>query len=193
MMFEFDEGGGDSKGPYISWHVKAREDGTAKAKSFSMKDGDERIDITDEFKKGVVFDIDNMKTGWSLFGQNGSDWRWNQTMARFDPKPDEGDDWKRGVSIPIALSEKETALWQQAGAGTWIAITRLSKLLQDREGDKLPEVKMIGTEPEKFNGGGSTVCAQFEVAKWVDRPDCLNGSDESMADLADDGDDDDEF
>ncbi len=191
MMFEFDEGGSGGKGPFISWHANGRKDGEAEAKSFSMKDGDERVDITDKFRKGVVFDIDNMKTGWSLFGMNGSEWQWNQTLSRFAPKP--GDDWKKGVSIPVALGKEDTALWQQAGSGTFIAVSTLAKALKDRDGDKLPMVKMTGTFNQDFNGGGSTVCAQFEVAKWVDRPDCLNGSDESMADLADDGDDDDEF
>lgn len=190
-MFEFDSGSSGSSGPFISWHANGRKDGEADAKTFSMKDGDKREDITEKFQKGVVFDIDNMKTGWSLFGMNGSEWQWNQSVARFAPKP--GDDWKKGVSIPIALGKDQSGVWQQAGSGTFLSISDLAASLKDRESGKLPMVKMTGTFDVNFNGGGSTVCAKLEVAKWVDRPDCLNGSDDGIGGLADEAGDDDEF
>ena len=49
-MFEFDSG---SEGPYINWHANGRKDGTAAAKTFSLKDGDEREDVTHSVHVGV--------------------------------------------------------------------------------------------------------------------------------------------
>ena len=171
-MFEFDSGSeGGSKGPYINWHANGRKDGTAAAKTFSLKDGDERDDITPKFKKGVIFDIDAMQTGWAYFTPTGTDWQWNDSPARFAKKP--GDDWKKGVSIPVAFAGGET--------GTFLAVAELAKQIKaDRKDEKLPVVKMNGTFDVDFNGGGSTTCAKLEVAKWVDRPDSLDAANDPV-------------
>ena len=191
-MFEFDSGGGGESGPYISWHSNGRKDGEAEAKTFSMKDGDERSDITSKFEKGVVLDIDKMKTGWALFGLNGTEWQWNQSVAMFAPKP--GDDWKKGVSIPVAVGKDTSGVWIQSGAGTFLAVSELAQQLKDRDGSKLPMVKMTGTSDIDFKGGGSTTYANLEVAKWVERPECLDTTDDADAfELADEAEDDDEF
>lgn len=188
-MFDFDSGS-EGSGPFINWHANGRKDGTAAAKSFSMKDGDDRIDLTPKFEKGVVFDIDNMKSGWALFSANGTDWKWNDTISRFAPKP--GDDWKKGVSVPVALSKDQAGTWSQAGAGTFLAFKELAKELSDRPAGKLPLVKMTGTFDVDFGGGGSTICAKLTVAKWVDRPEAFDAGD-TAAGLADEPEDDDEF
>ena len=166
-MFEFDSGSeGGSKGPFIN-------------KTFSLKDGDERDDITPKFKKGVIFDIDAMQTGWAYFTPTGTDWQWNDSPARFAKKP--GDDWKKGVSIPVAFAGGETGTWMQAGSGTFLAVAELAKQIKaDRKDEKLPVVKMNGTFDVDFNGGGSTTCAKLEVAKWVDRPDSLDAANDPV-------------
>lgn len=179
-MFEFDSGAeGGSKGPFINWHARGRNDGTAAAKTFSLKDGDERQDVTPKFKKGVIFDIDAMQTGWAYFTPNGTDWQWNNSPARFAKKP--GDGWKKGVSIPVAFAGGETGMWIQDGSGTFLAVAELAKQIKaDRKDDKLPVVKMNGTFDVEFNGGSSTTCAKLEVAKWVDRPESLDAANDPV-------------
>lgn len=189
-MFDFDAGSDGASGPFINWHANGRKDGTAGAKSFSMKGDGDREDVTPNFEKGVVFDIDSLKTGWALFSPTGTEWKWNDTVSRMSPKP--GDDWKKGLSIRIATSKDESGLWQQAGAGAFQAFAELAKELKDGERGKLPLVKMTGTFDLQFGNGGSTTCAKLEVAKWVDRPDSLAEGAGAEA-VADEPADDDEF
>ena len=195
-MFNFDSGNEEVSGPFVNWHARGREDGTADAKSFSLKDGEERTDVTDKFKKGVVFDIKNMKTGWGRFNGETSEWTWNASLAKFEKKP--GDDWKKAVSIPVAFGKEKSAVWQQSGAGTWEAVSRLAKEIQgdDQPKGKLPKIKMTSAETIKFKNG-STAYAVLEVEKWVDTPECLLVSEEDLtpSDVEADSmiDDDDEF
>ena len=179
-MFEFDSGTeGGSKGPFINWHANGRKDGTAAAKTFSLKDGDERDDVTAKFKKGVIFDIDAMRTGWAYFTPTGTDWQWNENLSRFAPKP--GEEWKKGVCVPVAFAGGATGTWMQAGSGTFLAVAELAKQIKaDRKDEKLPVVKMTDTFTVDFNGGGSTTCAKLEVAKWVNRPESLDAANEPV-------------
>lgn len=190
MGFDFDTGSEGSKGPFINWHANGRQDGTAEAKTFSLKDNDDRTDITAKFKKGVVFDIDNMKTGWNSFNQ--SSWEWNSSVSRFNAKPSEGDDWKKGVSVQIALGGGVVGTWIQSGSGTWEAFKQLAPQLSDGQRGQLPMVKMTGAENLTFTVGG-TKFAKFEVVKWVDRPDSFDAVEEAPAPAATEDDGDDEF
>jgi len=194
-MFEFDSGPkGGSKGPFINWHANGRKDGTAAAKTFSMVVDDNREDVTPRFKKGVIFDIDAMRTGWGLFSlaDKRTNWQWNENLGRFNEKP--GDDWKQGVSIPIAFASGETGIWEQNGSGTFLAVAELAKQIKaDRKDDKLPVVKMTDTFPVDFKSGGSTTCAKLEIAKWVDRPESLDASADEPVIAAVEDDDEDEF
>lgn len=183
-MFDFDSGSDGAKGPFINWHANGRKDGTANAKTFSLKDGDERKDITDNFTKGVVFDIDALKTGWSLFSIGGTEWKWNDTVSRMAQRP--GEEWKKGISVPIAITKDTKGVWVQSGAGTFMAFSDLAKQLRDRDGAKLPMVKMSGVNDVEFNGGGSTCCAKLDVMKWVDRPECLDEQQAQAIDVSDD-------
>jgi hypothetical protein len=178
-MFDFDIGSDGASGPFINWHAQGRQDGTAEPKTFSLRDGDDRNDITAAFKKGVIFDIDAMKTGWALFSATGTEWRWNETVGRMASKP--GDDWKNGVSIPVALGKGVVGTWSQAGSGTWLAIKELAKELKDRPDEgKLPKVKMTGVETVKFTVG-STTMPKLVVEKWIDRPDSFDAKAEAEA------------
>ena len=116
----------------------------------------------------------------------------NDSPARFAKKP--GDDWKKGVSIPVAFAGGETGTWMQAGSGTFLAVAELAKQIKaDRKDDKLPVVKMTDTFTVDFNGGGSTTCAKLEVAKWVDRPESLDAAADEPVIAAVEDDDEDEF
>jgi len=184
---EGNEGGGG--GPFINWHVQESDDGSAPARSFSLKDGDERTDITDRFKKGVILDIENLQTGW---GQFGMPWKWNESPSRMMKRP-EGDGWKKGFSVRVALGGGDAGLWQQNGTGVFMSLTHLAPQLKDAEAGKLPMVKMDGVEKKSFGEGkGSTAFAKLKLVKWVDRPECLQENGDTSIDVGDDDAGDDE-
>ena len=188
-MIEIDEGQEGSGGPYINWHVQASQDESAAARSFSLWDGDTRTDITGVFKKGVVLDIQSLKTGWGKFNEP---WKWNEVTSRMMPNPSQGEDkWQKGFSIIVALNKSDTALWQQHGAGVFKCLTHLAPQLRDGESGKLPKVKMTGVEKLDYGEGKpKTAYAKLEVVSWIDRPDCLKEQSLDI-DVADDDDDDD--
>jgi hypothetical protein len=172
MSFSFDSGPQGSAGPWLAWSARGTLDGTVPAKSFLLRDKEGKRAF-EGFAAGVVLDIFKMKTGWQRSeGVAGAapDWKWNASPAQMQPAP--GEDYKRGFSIPCAISKTETATWEQAGASVWGAFTALVPALQQGPEGKLPVVRMTGTKFQQFKKG-STVEPILEVVKWVDRPDCL--------------------
>jgi len=172
MAFDIDTGSQGSQGPWIAWSARGTLDGVIEPKSFYLRDEGGKKPL-DAFNKGVVMDIYGMKTGWQksegIAGQ-APDWKWNATVSQMMPQP--GEDFKKGFSIPCAISKTEMATWEQAGAAAWNAFTNLVPALQQAPEGKLPVVKLTGTQLEQFKRG-STVTPILEVTKWVDRPDCL--------------------
>jgi hypothetical protein len=84
-----------------------------------------------------------------------------------------GDDWKKGISVKVAIGGGQVATWEQAGAATWQCIVKLSKALQEQPAKgMLPMVKLTGVDAMQFKRG-STIAPVLEVVKWVERPDCL--------------------
>ena len=183
---DFDAGNQGSEGPWIAWTPRGTMDGEIPAKSFYLRDADGKKLLEAFTKGGVVLDIHNMKTGWQrsegVVGQ-APDWKWNPSISRMEPQP--GDDYKRGLSIPCAISKTETATWEQAGAAVWNAFTALVPALQQGPDGKLPVVKLTGTKLQQFKRG-STVEPVLEVIKWVDRPDSLKAGVQAGFDAGDD-------
>ena len=167
-MFIIDGGNSGGEGPWLTWSARGSQDGTIPAKSFYLRDSNGKTvyDAT----QGMVLDIDAMKTGWQrsdgIVGQ-APEWRWNPTVSQMQPSP--GDDWKKGFEVRVAIGQGQTASWQQAGAAAWNALMRMAPSLQQREGNKLPLVKLTGTHAVQFKRG-STVEPILEVVQWVDRP-----------------------
>lgn len=180
MSFNMDTGPGGAEGPWISWSARGTQDGVIPAKSFFLRDNDQKT-VLDAFNTGVVFDIDNMKTGWQksdgIAGQ-APDWKWNPTISQFAPSP--GDDYKKGFEIRVAIGGGQTATWQQAGAGAWNAFVGIVPALQQQPAGKLPVIRMTSTKAVQFKRG-STVEPVLEVVQWVDRPDCLKDEAPSIA------------
>ena len=182
MAFEFDSGprGGSEYSSFINWHAQGTRDGAYDAKSFSCRDlesGDGE-DVTKRMEKGVVVDINKLKTGWCFNeGVKGvsPDWRYNKNIARMENKPDERDDWQRGFMMPIALTKDRLVCWNQASTGVWEAMTRLAEQLaeeQPKNQGLLPVVAFTGTEELKFKKGGTTV-PLLTIKKWTEAPPCL--------------------
>ena len=170
---DFDAGGGGSQGPWLAWSARGTQDGAVPPKSFYIREEGGKTPFAG-VANGIILDIANMKTGWQKSdGVAGvaPEWRWNATIARFEPQP--GEDFKRGFSIRCALGGGKTALWEQSGAAVWGAFTALVPALRDQpQGDMLPLVRMTGSKAVQFKRG-STVEPILEVVKWVPRPDCL--------------------
>lgn len=177
-MFDFNidlGGNGGSQGPWISWQARESLDGSIPGRSFVLRDENGKS-VFDGFSKGVVFDLENIKTGWSFSsGAAGQapEWKWNASLARFEPSPGEG--WKRGFSIPVAISKDETATWEQAQAGAFQAFASLIGQIKaaNAPAGKLPVVKMTGADKLESRNGITHVPV-LEIVKWVDRPSCLS-------------------
>jgi hypothetical protein len=182
-MFDFDEGDtGGEKGPYVNWHVKGRDDGAIDGRCFSIKEDEEDIaDFTARMKKGVIFNIPALKTGWCFTeGIRGvaPEWAWNPKVSHFETMPDDRD-WKKGFSVPIAIGGGKTAVWSQSGAGAFGAIVNLAADLKKESAKNaglLPKVKFTGeVEAVKFKKGGTSI-PELKIAGWTEAPDCFNAA-----------------
>ena len=171
-MFELDLGSDGSSGPYIAWSARGTQDGIIDPKSFYIRDGGHKEPI--DVSKGMVLDIETLKTGWQRSeGMAGvaPEWRWNPSPAQMMAAP--GDDWKKGMSVKVALGGGRTGTWEQAGAAVWQALVKLAPSLKAQPSvGMLPLVKLAGTEAMQFKRG-STIAPILEIAKWVERPDSL--------------------
>jgi hypothetical protein len=181
MAYEFDEGNTSSEaiGPFLNWHARETLDGEIPSRAFSIREDDERVDVTAQLKKGVAFDLDTLRTGWCFSdGTPGvaPEWVWNDTPARFNvPQPDDRgqERWKKGFSIRIALTKEKAATWSQAGAGSWAGLITLMRGVKDDGGSGETVIAaMTDVEEIKFKKGG-TSAPIFTVKKWAPRPECL--------------------
>lgn len=176
MAFDMDTGPQGSEGPWVSWSARGTQDGEIPAKSFYLRDKDGAKTKIDAFNRGVVLDIENMKTGWTYtsgaVGQ-APEWKLGASPSRLPEKP--GDDWKKGFQVRCAISKDQAADWHQGGAGAWNAFTDIASDLSAGSRDnpgKLPVVVMDGVKALNFNKG-STNQPVLKIVKWADRPDCL--------------------
>lgn len=170
-------GSGGSEGPWISWQARESLDGSRAGRKFYIRGQDGTAEFA-HMERGVVFDIEAMKTGWCFStGQKGTapEWLWNATLGKFAPMPPDrgvaGARWQRGFSIPIAFGPNptDTAIWEQAQGGAWAAFSDFAGLLRGAQPGKLPVVRMNGVK-KIDSAKGTTSAPILEVVKWVDRP-----------------------
>jgi hypothetical protein len=182
-MFDIDvgsNGNGGSEGPFVQWASRESLDGEIPGRTFSIRDADGKR-VFDAFNKGVVLDIYNMKTGWCYStGQKGTapEWKWNASISHFEPQPPSASSehrWQQGISIPLAYGKADKAVWEQAQAGAFQGFRQLVGLLKaaKTDGKQLPVVKLKGTTKIESKRG-VTHAPEFEILKWVDRPDVLS-------------------
>jgi len=181
-MFNVDigsQGSGGSEGPFIAWTARESMDGDIPGRSFVIRDADGRK-LFDGFNKGVVLDIYNMKTGWCYStGQKGTapEWKWNATTAHFEEMPPARPGeyrWTKGFHIPLAYGKENKAIWEQAQAGAYQGFCQLVAILvaANPDGARLPVVKMKSSIKIE-SARGTTHAPEFEILKWVDRPEIL--------------------
>jgi len=171
-MFALDTGGNGANGPFLQWSARGTQDGAIGPKSFYIRDGSNKTAY--DATKGMVLDIEKMKTGWQKSeGVAGvaPEWKWNPSPAQMLPPP--SDDWKKGFSMNVAIGGGDTATWEQAGTAAWQALTDLAPSLQQQPApNMLPLVRLANTKAMQFKRG-STIVPILEVIKWVPRPDCM--------------------
>lgn len=172
-MFILDTGSeGGAAGPFLAWSARGTQDGSVPPRSFYVRDGGNKTPM--DATKGIVIDIEDMKTGWQHsegIAGVAPEWKWNPSPAQMMPSPGEG--WKKGFSIKCAIGGGKTATWEQSGAAVWQALTELApKLAQQPAKGQLPVVRMTDAQLLQFKKG-STVVPVLEIVKWVDRPDAL--------------------
>lgn len=171
-MFALDTGSNGLNGPFLQWSARGTQDGSIGPKSFYVRDGADKTAY--DASKGMVLDIEKMKTGWQKsegIAGVAPEWKWNPSPAQMMPSP--GEDWKKGFSIPVATGGGAIATWEQAGTAAWQALTDLApSLSQQPAPGQLPLVRLASTKAMQFKRG-STISPVLEIIKWVPRPDCL--------------------
>jgi hypothetical protein len=182
-FFEIDTGSSGSSGPFLSWQARESVDGQIPGRNFVMRQNGEKIIVTDNFKKGVVFDLKSLKTGWCFStGAPGQapQWKWNASLSKYEPSP--GDGWKKGMSIRVALDKETAATLEQSSAAVMSMLGEIGTLVRNPEAQKnlqagkLPVITLDSVE-KVDSKLGTTFVPRVAIKAWVDRPDVLGGSD----------------
>lgn len=177
-----DLGSSGSSGPFLSWQARESLDGQVPGRNFVMRQNGEKIVVTDAFKKGVVFDLTSLKTGWCFstgaVGQ-APQWKWNASLSKYEPSPGEG--WKKGMSARIALDKETAVTLEQSSAAVMSMLGEIGTLVRNAEAQnnlkagKLPVIQLESVE-KVDSKLGSTFVPRVGIKGWVDRPDILGGS-----------------
>ncbi len=123
--------------------------------------------------KKVVFDLDNVQTGWLLLGQGVRDWQPDSAIGRKGAQP--SPEHKRGFTVKFYNKELGTCEWSSNGVGPNMGLEQLYvKCMEERKAlplneSLLPVCEYKGSKMEKI-GKGTTRIPQFEVVNWIARP-----------------------
>ena len=178
MAYAFDPGFGQA-GPWLNWHARQSNDGEIPAGRWSLRDAEGR-EMTDQPAKAMVLDFTQLKTGWEhTTGVSGvaPERVWNKDRAHYEPAPvGDADDWKRCISVPVALGKDIRAIWEQSGVGAMSGLTDLIRNIAidlETRAPMLPVVRCDGQRPISTRGG-PTSAPVFTVIDWVSRPAVLD-------------------
>jgi len=75
--------------------------------------------------KKVVFDIDNIKTGWLLLGVGVRDWVQDDSVGKKGPQP--SPEHKRGFQVVLYNKEIGAAEWSSNGVGPNMGLEQMYK------------------------------------------------------------------
>jgi hypothetical protein len=120
--------------------------------------------------KKVVFDIDNIKTGWLLLGVGVRDWVQDESVGKKGPQP--SPEHRRGFDITLYNKEIGAAAFSSNGVGNNISLEQMYKACAAERAanpGKLPVLEYKGSKAEKI-GKGTTRIPQFALTGWVARP-----------------------
>ena len=122
-----------------------------------------------ELKK-VVFDIDNIKTGWLLLGVGVRDWVQDESVGKKGPQP--SPEHKRGFQVVLYNKEIGAAEWSSNGVGPNMGLEQMYKACAAERAanpGKLPVLEYGHSKAEKI-GKGTTRIPIFVLKGWVARP-----------------------
>jgi len=119
----------------------------------------------------VVFDIDNVQTGWLELGVGVRDWQPDAALGKKGPQPSANH--KRGFSVKFYSKALGTVEWSSNGVGPNMGLEALYKQCAEQRNDttfdKLPVIEYTGSRMEKI-GKGTTRIPAFTLTGWIARP-----------------------
>ena len=120
--------------------------------------------------KKVVFDINDVQTGWLALGVGLRDWQPDAALGKKGPQP--SPDHKRGFIIKFYNKEIGLVEWSSNGVGPNMGLEQLYTACaaqQAANAGKLPVLEYTGSKLEKI-GKGTTRIPAFNIVSWIDRP-----------------------
>ena len=119
----------------------------------------------------VVFDIDNVQTGWLELGVGVRDWQPDAALGKKGPQPSANH--KRGFNVKFYSKALGTVEWSSNGVGPNMGLEALYKQCSEQRDnttfDKLPVIEYTGSRMEKI-GKGTTRIPAFTLTGWIARP-----------------------
>ena len=128
----------------------------------------------------VVFDIDNVQTGWLELGVGVRDWQADSELGRKGPQPTPNH--KRGFIITLYNKTIGAAEWSSSGVGPNLGLEKLytdCAAQRAANAGKLPVLEYTGSKLEKI-GKGTTRIPNFNIVSWIERPAGMDQSDEEV-------------
>jgi len=120
--------------------------------------------------KKMLFDVDNVQTGWLLLETGVRDWQPDQTLGRQGAKPSETH--KRGFVVRFYSRDMGWVEWSSNSAGCNMGLESLyQEAAKDRHANhgKLPIIEYLGAEAMKV-GKGNTRKPKWRVTGWAAAP-----------------------
>jgi hypothetical protein len=164
MALNFVSSGGGS--PFIRFSVENNEWVMSSA-------GGELMPV--DFTSPVIIDVENTQQGWLKLdgGRDWIEWPNNQPTERPDDK------YRQGFVLKFFSSklfdDEPVRELSSNGAGMTVFLKSLYEQAEasgNFGSGKVPAVKILKATPVRI-GKGPTKVPQFEIVKWVDRPDEL--------------------
>ena len=118
----------------------------------------------------VVFDIDNVQTGWLELGVGVRDWQPDAALGKKGPQPSANH--KRGFNVKFYSKALGTVEWSSNGVGPNMGLEALYKQCAEQHAanvGKLPVIEYTGSRMEKI-GKGTTRIPAFNLTGWIARP-----------------------
>jgi len=128
--------------------------------------------------KKIVFDINDVQTGWLALGVGLRDWQADATLGRKGAQP--SPDHKRGFIVKFYNKEIGLVEWSSNGVGPNMGLEQLYTACaaqQAANAGKLPVLEYTGSKLEKI-GKGTTRIPNFTIVSWIDKPAGMGQSDE---------------
>lgn len=132
------------------------------------------------FDQPVVVDIQNVQLGWLLLEAGNRDWQpWPANAQQ--PKPAEGD-YKAGFEAQVysktMFGDAPVRSYSSNSTGNVMFIQDLynaAEACPEFNQAMSPVIKITGSKPIRV-GKGNTRVPQFEIVKWVARPDVFGAA-----------------